>query len=134
MKFSIIIPLYNKAPYICKALKSVFAQTYTEYEVIIVDDGSTDGSFDIAKQFIDESLMIKGAENSEVNTHSYNLSPISYKLIRQANSGVSVARNAGVAQSSGEYVAFLDADDWWANCLNVTAMLIVWCAYLCIII
>ena len=113
MKFSVIIPLYNKAPYIRKALESVLAQTYTDYELIVVDDGSTDGSFAIAKQFIDERLKLIGAENCEADTHAYNLSPINYKLIRQANSGVSAARNAGVALSSGEYIAFLDADDWW---------------------
>lgn len=127
MKFSVIIPLYNKAPYIRKALESVLAQTYTDYELIIVDDGSTDGSFTIAKQFIDERLKIKGTEdevkgyrlkvkgkeNSGAETNGYKLSPINYKLIRQANSGVSAARNAGVAQAHAEYIAFLDADDWW---------------------
>lgn len=127
MKFSVIIPLYNKAPYIRKALESVLAQTYTDYELIIVDDGSTDGSFTIAKQFIDERLKIKGTEdevkgyrlkvkgkeNSGAETNGYKLSSINYKLIRQANSGVSAARNNGVAQSSGDYIAFLDADDWW---------------------
>lgn len=118
--FSVIIPLFNKAPYIRKALESVFAQTYIDYELIIVDDGSTDGSFTIAKQFIDERLKIKGTEdevkgkeNSGAETNGYKLSPINYKLIRQANSGVSAARNAGVAQAQGEYLAFLDADDWW---------------------
>lgn len=129
MKFSVIIPLYNKAPYIRKALESVLAQTYTDYELIIVDDGSTDGSFTIAKQFIDERLKIKGTEdevkgyrlkvkgkeNSGTETNGYKLSPINYKLIRQANSGVSAARNAGVAQAQGEYLAFLDADDWWES-------------------
>ena len=127
MKFSVIIPLYNKAPYIRKALESVLAQIYTDYELIIVDDGSTDGSFTIAKQFIDERLKIKGTEdevkgyrlkvkgkeNSGAETNGYKLSPINYKLIRQANSGVSAARNAGVAQAHAEYIAFLDADDWW---------------------
>ena len=127
MKFSVIIPLYNKAPYIRKALESVFAQTYTDYELIIVDDGSTDGSFTIAKQFIDERLEVKGTEdevkgyrlkvkgkeNSGAETNGYKLSPINYKLIRQANAGVSAARNNGLAQSHGDYIAFLDADDWW---------------------
>lgn len=114
MKFSVVIPLYNKAPYIRKALESVLAQTYTDYELIIVDDGSTDGSFTIAKQFIDEKrLEVKGAENSGAETNGYKLSPINYQLIRQANSGVSAARNNGVALSHGDYIAFLDADDWW---------------------
>lgn len=113
MLISVIIPLYNKAPYIRKALESVLAQTYTDYELIIVDDGSTDGSFTIAKQFIDERLKVKGKENSGAETNGCKLSPINYKLIRQANSGVSAARNAGVAQAHAKYIAFLDADDWW---------------------
>lgn len=99
MKFSVIIPLYNKAPYIRKALESVLAQTYTDYELIIVDDGSTDGSAEIAETFLQDLAS--------------RLSPLAFRLIRQANSGVSAARNNGVAQSYGEYLAFLDADDWW---------------------
>ena len=124
MKFSVIIPLYNKAPYIRKALESVFAQTYTDYEVIVVDDGSTDDSARIAEEYvrevkgkgnevIDYSLEVKGEENSKADINAYHLSPINYKLIRQANAGVSAARNNGVAQAMGDYIAFLDADDWW---------------------
>lgn len=117
MKFSVIIPLYNKAPYIRKALESVFAQTYTDYELIVVDDGSTDDSASIVQQFIDERLKVKGEETSRAVTSTYNLSPITYKLsvrlITQSNAGVSAARNSGVAASSGDYIAFLDADDWW---------------------
>ena len=95
MKFSVIIPLYNKAPYIRKALESVLAQTYADYELIIIDDGSTDESAEIAEAILQDPA-------SSPN-----------RLIRQANSGVSAARNNGVAQASGEYIAFLDADDWW---------------------
>ena len=117
MKFSVIIPLYNKAPYIRKALESVLAQTYADYELIIIDDGSTDDSTRIAEEYIrevkGERLEVKGEENSKADTNAYNLSPINYKLIRQANSGVSAARNNGVAQAQGDYIAFLDADDWW---------------------
>ena len=117
MKFSVIIPLYNKAPYVRKALESVFAQTYADYELIVVDDGSTDDSACIVQQFIDERLKVKGEETSGAVTSTYNLSPITYKLsvrlITQSNAGVSAARNNGVAASSGDYVAFLDADDWW---------------------
>ena len=97
MKFSVIIPLYNKAPYVKKALESVFAQTYTDFELIIVDDGSTDDSAHIAEEY----------------TCTHCPSPIAYRLLRQQNAGVSAARNNGVAASKGEYVAFLDADDWW---------------------
>ena len=94
MKFSVIIPLYNKGPYIEKALRSVFAQTYTDYELIVVDDGSKDNSASIAERILSESLA-------------------PYQLIRQENAGVSLARNNGVASSHGDYLCFLDADDWW---------------------
>lgn len=95
MRFSVIIPLYNKAPYIKKALGSVLSQTFKDYELIIVDDGSTDGSYAIAKESLEGSS-------------------IEYKLIQQENAGVSTARNNGVAASKGDYICFLDADDWWA--------------------
>lgn len=95
MTFSVIIPLYNKAPYIEKALQSIVDQTFKDFEIIVVDDGSRDGSMEIAEQ----SLL---------------RSTFPYRLICQANSGVSVARNNGVAQSQGDYLCFLDADDWWA--------------------
>lgn len=94
MKFSVIIPLYNKAPYVTKAIGSVLAQTFADFELIIVDDGSKDNSF---------SLALKAIEGSS-NCHIY----------KQENAGVSVARNNGVALSQGEYLCFLDADDWWA--------------------
>ena len=105
MKFSVIIPLYNKAPYIRKALESIFAQTYTDYELIVVDDGSSDDSLVIAKQCI--------TDRCAVDRHDGCRSALPVEIIEQANSGVSAARNNGVAASKGEYVAFLDADDWW---------------------
>ena len=95
MKFSVIIPLYNKAPYVRKALETVCAQTYREYEIIVINDGSTDNSAIIAEDYLN------GVEG------------ISYKILSQPNAGVSAARNNGVAQASGDYIAFLDADDWW---------------------
>lgn len=93
MFFSIIIPLYNKAPYVPKAIESVLAQTFNDFELIIVDDGSKDNSAEIAAQVIE----------GHTNCH----------LIRQNNAGVSAARNNGVAASKGDYLCFLDADDWW---------------------
>lgn len=93
MLFSIIIPSYNKAPYLWKAIQSVLSQTFTDYELIIVDDGSKDDSAEIAAKAIE----------SRPNC----------RLIKQENAGVSVARNNGVAASQGEYLCFLDADDWW---------------------
>ena len=96
MKFSVIIPLYNKAPYIRKALESVLAQTYTDFELIIVDDGSTDGSEAIAEDLL-----------------ASRPSPLAFRLLKQKNAGVSAARNYGFSVSIGDYIAFLDADDWW---------------------
>ena len=93
MRFSVVIPLYNKAPYVAKAIGSVLAQTYKEFELIVVDDGSKDDSADIAQQ------TIEGYGNC--------------RLLRQENAGVSVARNNGVTPSNGDYLCFLDADDWW---------------------
>lgn len=93
MRFSVVIPLYNKAPYVAKAIQSVLSQTFTDFELVIVDDGSKDESAEIAAKAIE----------SHANC----------RLIRQENQGVSMARNNGVAVSQGNYLCFLDADDWW---------------------
>lgn len=95
MRFSVIIPLYNKAPYVEKALRSVVDQTYLDYEIIVIDDGSQDGSAEIAER------VLAGAS-------------VPHQVICQANAGVSTARNNGAAIAKGEYVSFLDADDWWS--------------------
>ena len=110
MKFSVIIPLYNKAPYVKKALESVFAQTYTDFELIIVDDGSSDNSLAAAKQCITDRCAV---DRCTVDRHDGCRSALPVEIIEQANSGVSAARNNGFSVSSGEYIAFLDADDWW---------------------
>lgn len=89
-KVSVIIPNYNYAKYISKAIDSVLAQTYTNTEVIVVDDGSKDESHTILRGYGDK-----------------------IKFLEQQNQGVSLARNNGVANSSGAFVAFLDADDMW---------------------
>ena len=116
MKFSVIIPLYNKAPYIRKALESVLAQTYTDYELIIVDDGSTDGSAEIAEAFLQDLAFRLTPLTSNLTSDSVpasRLSPLAFRLLKQKNAGVSAARNNGFSVSSAEYLAFLDADDWW---------------------
>ena len=95
MRFSVIIPLYNKAPYLGKALESVFRQVFQDYELIVVDDGSSDESYSVANRYLEKS-------------------GIRYQLIQQNNEGVSTARNNGVSASHGDYLCFLDADDWWA--------------------
>lgn len=86
---SIIMPLYNAEKYVAEAIESVIAQTYTNWELIIVNDGSTDKSLDVAKKF--ESEIIK--------------------VFSQANKGASAARNYGLKEAKGEYLQFLDADD-----------------------
>lgn len=88
---SVVIPLYNKEQHIAKTLQSVFAQTYTDYEIVIVNDGSTDNSAAVVKAINDPRI----------------------RLINQANAGVSSARNKGIKEAKGEYVALLDADDEW---------------------
>ena len=93
MRFSVIIPLYNTAPYVAKAIQSVLAHSFMDYELIVMDDGSKDDSAEIAAK------AIEGHPNG--------------RLIKQDNAGVSMARNNGVAASHGDYLCFLDADDWW---------------------
>ncbi|WNH13020.1 glycosyltransferase [Thalassobellus suaedae] len=91
--FSIIIPLYNKEDYISDTLKSVFNQNFQDFEVIIIDDGSTDKSLEIAKLVKDSRITI----------------------IQQKNKGVSSARNKGIQKAKAKYIALLDADDTWHN-------------------
>lgn len=92
-RFSVIMPLYNKERYLKKAIESVIAQTYRDFELIITDDGSTDNSLEVVRGLKKEDRRLK--------------------ILTQSNSGVAVARNNGVAASKGEYLCFLDADDWW---------------------
>jgi glycosyltransferase involved in cell wall biosynthesis len=87
--FSIVIPLYNKSNYIQKTINSVLQQTYPHFELIIVDDGSTDSSADVVRSISDERIL----------------------LYTQENGGVSKARNFGVNKANADWVAFLDADD-----------------------
>ena len=108
IKFSIIVPLYNKADYVRKALESILTQSYTNYEVVVVDDGSTDGSLDVVRDFVRNDGMSLLRLNEPLSLNDGRL-----KILTQSNSGVAVARNNGVTASVGEYVCFLDADDWW---------------------
>lgn len=88
---SVVIPLYNKAPHIEITLRSVLAQTLKPHEIIVVDDGSTDGSAEV----------VQSLENNLIT------------LIRQKNLGVSAARNTGITYASSKYIALLDGDDIW---------------------
>jgi len=89
-KVSVVIPTYNSAQFIVETLESVFAQTYKDYEVIVVDDGSTDNTREVLKPY---------------------MSKIRY--IYKENGGVASARNVGIKNARGEYIAFLDSDDLW---------------------
>jgi len=91
-RFSIIIPAFNSAATLARAIESVLMQSWAAYEIIVVDDGSTDATAEVACQFGD-----------------------SVTLIQQANSGVSAARNVGAAVATGDWLAFLDADDWYTK-------------------
>lgn len=86
---SIIMPLYNAEKYVAEAIESVINQTYKNWELIIVNDGSTDNSLVVAKKFESEKI----------------------KIYSQVNSGASAARNHGLSMAKGEYIQFLDADD-----------------------
>jgi len=94
MFYSVIIPCYNSEKTILRALESIKNQTFKEYEIIVVDDGSIDLTSACVKEF---------CENENLK----------FKYIYQENSGPSVARNKAVASASGEFLAFLDADDAW---------------------
>lgn len=86
-KFSIIVPVYNTEKYVKRCLDSIKSQTFKDYEVIIINDGSTDNSSDIISKY-------------------------SYKVINQENQGLSMVRNNGVKEASGDYLIFLDSDDY----------------------
>lgn len=88
-RVSVIIPLYNGEKYIAKCVESVLRQTYKNFELIIVDDGSTDNSFDLVKGFCDSRIV----------------------LLSKENGGVASARNMGLDNATGEYCVFIDADD-----------------------
>ena len=89
---SVIIPVYNVAPYLREALDSVVHQTYSNLEILIVDDGSTDGSGEICEEYRSDDRV---------------------QVIHQENRGLSAARNTGLDRAAGEYIAFLDSDDAW---------------------
>lgn len=89
--FSVIIPLYNKEKYILNTLNTVINQTFTDFEIIIINDGSTDNSFNIASKI----------ENNRI------------QIFTQKNQGAAVSRNNGIKKASGQYIALLDADDLW---------------------
>lgn len=90
-KISVVIPLYNKRAHIERALQCILSQTWQADEIVVVDDGSTDGSGEIVRERFGTQV----------------------RYLSQDNGGVSCARNRGIAEATGDYVAFLDADDSW---------------------
>jgi glycosyltransferase involved in cell wall biosynthesis len=91
--FSVVIPLYNKEKYILRAVESVLSQSFADFELIIVDDGSVDSSLEIVKSISDSRI----------------------RIIQQSNQGVSSARNKGMSEAKYDWIAFLDGDDAWAS-------------------
>ena len=92
MKFSIVIPVYNVEPYLPECLDSVLNQTLSDWEAVCVNDGSTD--------------------NSSVVLEDYASKDSRFRVITQPNGGLSAARNTGMKAALGDYVLFLDSDDW----------------------
>lgn len=103
--FSIIIPVYNVAPYLRECLDSVLAQTFTDWEAICVDDGSTDGSGTILDEYVAKDKR--------------------FKVVHQANAGVGSARNKGLDIAKGGWILFLDADDLWRYNLLATVLTMI---------
>lgn len=97
---SVVIPLYNKRGTVARAIQSVLGQSFRDFEIVIVNDGSTDNSVDEVERISDPRI----------------------RLINQANAGVSAARNKGIEEAKGEYVALLDADDGWDSDYLATQM------------
>lgn len=92
---SVIVPMYNVEKYISQCLESLIKQTYKNLEIIVIDDGSTDQSLNIAKRY--------AKYDNRVKVYSF------------ANAGVSEARNRGLRLAKGDYIAFVDSDDWTAE-------------------
>ena len=102
MKLSIIVPIYNVAPYLRKCVDSLLAQDISDYEIILVDDGSPDECPQICDQYAEQYSNIR--------------------IIHQANAGLSAARNTGIAVAKGEYICFVDSDDYWEDNVLGTLM------------
>lgn len=94
MNFSILIPVYNAEKYIKRCLESVLSQTYTDFEVILIDDGSCDNTYEICKQYAEKDLRIN--------------------VFKQQNIGVALTRNKLIQLAKGEWILFVDADDYIA--------------------
>ncbi len=113
MKLSIIVPVYNVAPYLRKCVDSLLVQDISDYEIILVDDGSTDNSGAIADEIVREAM---GNGQWAIANESNRQSPIAnsptLRVIHHENAGLSAARNTGIAAAIGDYILFVDSDDY----------------------
>jgi len=114
VKLSFIVPVYNVAQYLRKCVESLIKQDFSDYEIILVDDGSTDESPQICDEFA-SSKELSSERISELGK------PI-IRVIHQPNAGLSAARNAGLKMAKGEYVCFVDSDDYWEENVLGTLM------------
>lgn len=101
MKISFIIPVYNTAKYLNRCVSSILNQTFSDFEVLLIDDGSTDNSADLCDSFAASDKRVK--------------------VIHKINGGLSDARNTGIRNAKGDYIIFVDSDDFWLNnhCLDI---------------
>ena len=106
MKLSIIVPIYNVAPYLRKCVDSLLAQDISDYEIILIDDGSTDDSGAIADEIVREVM------GNATNRQSPIANCPTISVIHQENAGLSAARNSGIAIAQSEYIWFVDSDDY----------------------
>ena len=113
MKLSIIVPIYNVAPYLRKCVDSLLTQDISDYEIILVDDGSTDDSGAIADEIVREVMGNRQwAIDNETNRQSPIVNSPTLHVIHQSNAGLSAARNTGIAATQGKYILFVDSDDY----------------------
>lgn len=113
MKLSIIVPIYNVAPYLRKCVDSLLMQDISDYEIILVDDGSTDDSGAIADEIVREAIGNgQWAIDNETNSQSLIANRPTLRVIHQENAGLSAARNTGIAAATGDYIMFVDSDDY----------------------
>lgn len=99
VKFSIIIPIYNVERYLETCVNSILTQTYSDYEVILVDDGSPDRCGELCDHYAESDSRVK--------------------VVHKVNGGLSSARNAGLDIAMGEYVIFVDSDDYWDDTIGL---------------
>ena len=117
MKISVIVPIYNAEDYLLKSISAISCQTYKNLEIILIDDGSTDGTLKICQEFAQKDDRIK--------------------VYTQKNKGVASARNKGISVATGDYIAFVDSDDVISfdmyeilvDLINTTGSQIVGCHY-----